>query len=394
MPVPSSSSPAPALSPQPEALARLFSVRLPRLLDRWNPQLADAFADGAWTAALPGATSLAPMVALGVGFLFAMFWPGIWMRDVYTESIIFLTLVVAGAILSGPVGVMLCAGFVAGDVLHDLVRGQYAREPLAVAGSQLISYLLLALLAVRMPQLSRRLAEGVPLPRDSSQRNMIRSALFVGCCALLVVLWCQAMIVLTRPVFTWLGGSPTTAAITQVQNRWQWLMAVAVIAAIARLILESNVSSGASGSAMIAALQNERWSGSTRRGAVPHALPAVVRVIIGAVMVTMLLAGTYTGWIDAVLVAAAVTAVGAWRAGLIGMFPPGLVALIRRIPALVRFVAAPSLGYMVSYVLINSLWSLGSFRPVMIGSLVTLCFFFVLFPRAPAALAVPGRQTK
>lgn len=382
----------PVASAGQDPLGRLWSVRLPGWLDPWAPQLADAFADGAWTARWGVLPALAPLVAGALGLFFAVFWP--WIDYVYSESLVFMALVIAAAILSGPLGVMMLFGYILGDFLGDVFQGYYIRAPLGVAGGRLIGYLLLAILAVRVPQLARRMAERVPLPANPGVRFALRAVFYAAACALLVYLWCQAMIVLIRPVFTWVGSAPTVPAIHQVQVRWGWLVAVAVVAAAARMVLEEIVIGSSSQASNVADLQQQRWSAAQRRGQFRQRLPALVRVGLDAVMITLLMAGMYVGWIDAVFVALAVAALGAWRYGLIGKVPAGWAALVRKVPALVRYAVAPLVGYLLAYAVLTLFWRLGTFRPVTLGALLTLAMFYLLFPRPPLAVSPQRRQAK
>lgn len=111
-------NPGSASGPLPtgqEPLGRLWSVQVPGWLDPWAPQLADAFADGAWTAGWRALAAVAPLAGWALGFLFPLLWPG--MKDIYSESLFFMAVVICGAILSGPVGVMLLLGYIVGDFL-------------------------------------------------------------------------------------------------------------------------------------------------------------------------------------------------------------------------------------------------------------------------------------
>jgi membrane protein required for beta-lactamase induction len=81
-----------------------------------------------------------------------------------------------------------------------------------------------------------------------------------------------------------------------------------------------------------------------------------------------------------------------WRSRLIRIIPmPSQWSLtIRRIPSLIRLAAAPFIGYWLATILITPMWvpTQTSLRPVMLGSLLTLLVFYVLFPPLPV---VPGQ---
>ena len=59
-------------------------------------------------------------------------------------------------------------------------------------------------------------------------------------------------------------------------------------------------------------------------------------------------------------------------------------AFVRRIPVLLRFVVALLCGYALAYAVLAPLWpywtNVDSLRPVLLGSLVTMFVFYILFP--------------
>lgn len=376
----------------PDPLTRLWCVRLPRALDPWAPPLADALADGAWTAAWPGVAALAPLAGLAVGFLAPLAWPGI--KYVYSESLTFLMVVVGAAILSAPLGVGVLGGYIAGVAVFGTASAYpFASYPLHRIGSLLIVYMLLAIPAVTVPQLARRMADELALliPSPEELRRVARAALYAIAAALLVFLWCQATIVLIRPVFTWMRNSPTVEAVRNVQVYWRWLVGTAVVAVVARTVLEWGV---ARRSAVVAVLEAERWSEPHRRWAQWRKLPLPVRVGLAALAVTFLLAGAYTAWIDAVLMALAVAALGAWRTGLIGGgLPAAWARAVLKVPTLLRYAVAVLVGYWLASVAASALWGTGTFRPVLLGIFLSLVMFYLLLPRPPEARVPAGGRS-
>jgi hypothetical protein len=371
-----------------ERLLRLWSVRLPVLLDPWSRRLADAVSDGTWTARWRPVAAFGPPIAFVVGLLFPLFWPG--MTEVYTESLVFLILVIAGAILSGPIGVALLAGYIVGDLADPQAR-YYGWWSLHAAGDA-VTYLLLALPAVILPQIGRRMAEEVAerLSKESGARPALRAGLYGVAMSLLTALWCQAMIVLVRPIFTFVRSSPTTEAVVQVQTRWEWLALCAAIAAVARVSMESIVRRPGSGEE-IRRLEEERWADPERRSMHWRRLPLVARVALAAIVATLMLAGTYVTRWDALAVLVVIAAVKAWRAGLLGAPPGWWIQTVTRAPVLVRFIVAPLLGYVLARTILTVFWSRASLRPVMLGAVLTLIVFQVLFPPARTDVSRPSR---
>jgi len=369
-----------------DQLAQFWSVRVPRWLDPWAPRVADAFADGAWTATWSRGSwviALLPVVALVVG-VFVPLSPSL-LRYVYTESLFFMLLVVAGAILSGPAGVMLFAGYVLRMVLWGApARYSFIDSPLGRGGGLLISYLLLAILAFRIPLLARRMAEEVPLPTNASVRFALRVMLFASSCALLVFVWCQAMIALIRPVFTWTGDRPPVEAIIQVQQHWGWMVTVAATAAVARMLLEHMAVSQSPRAKLITDLQSRRWADPQRHGEWwRRRVPNRFRAVLIAALTTLLLAGLYESWLDAFFVGLGAAGLAAWRFGLAGRLPSWWTNFVNRSPAVLRYVAALLIGYLMAYRIISALWSMGNrnFRSVVVAAFITLAMFYVFFPR-------------
>ena len=370
----------------PGGLSRFWSVELPARLDRLAPTLADRVADGAWTAAWPGVAGVAPLVALVVGLLAPRSWPGL--DHVYSESLSFMLVVIAGAIFSGPVGVMLFLGFVVGDFFGGGAAASIYRGGLLIffrqRGSQLIGYLLLAIPALVVPPLARRMARQVLLPLRPEALIWERAALYATGCGVLIYLWAQGMIVLIRPVFTWLNAPPTVPAIYQVQHRWSWLVGVAVLAAMARVVLEQAVSARLPRISVVMELHRQRWAVG-HRGTIWQGLPTPLRIGMETGIIMLLLSGTYEGWLDALIVMVVGALLSAWRAGLTGWLPATWGEGMRKVPAMLRLAAAPFLGYQLATLVFARVWKGNSFKPVLFGALLTLVVFHVLFPYRPEA---------
>lgn len=379
-----------------DPLTYFWSVTLPHWLDPWAPRFADAFADGAWTAAWRGMSAIAPLLAFAIGFLVPQVWPG--MRTVYTESPLFMGLIIAGAILSGPIGVMMLLG----HVIAMLVWGSTG-VPLRARhqewldyffrrwGSVLISYLLLAIPVIIVPRQGRWMAEEMPLPLKTSDtaRVGVEAILYAVGCGVLIYLWCQAIPALIRPVFTWLKMAPRVEAISPIQQDWQWLVGAAITAALLRLLAERMVIGDSSRVTSIAGLQEQRWSNPERHDEFWRQIPTLIRVLITSVIVSLLLSGLYESWVDALLVAAVTAAFELWRAGIVVRFPEWWERAVVKVPALLRFVIALVLGYFLSQWVITRQWRGDTFRPVLWATVSTLLIFYFLFPHRTGLEEVP-----
>jgi hypothetical protein len=88
----------------------------------------------------------------------------------------------------------------------------------------------------------------------------------------------------------------------------------------------------------------------------------------------------YQAWIDPLVVAVVAATLQAWRAGLLGAASKSWVRSMSRIPSLLRLVAVLGFGYFLAAAIISSWSKTGSLRPVLIGSILVLAAFYVLFP--------------
>lgn len=362
-----------------DRLNRRWYVSIPVALDPLSPKAADAFSDGTWLAAWRSISALLPPIAFVFGAVAPIVWPG--MTEVFSESIVFLAVMIALAFLSGPSAVMLLLGYASGDIGHDLFsRHIYAPYIPRQIAADVVSYLLMGVALVLIPHAARRLATELSSKiRDDHFQEAAQVSLSAIAAALLVFLWCQATIVLIRPVFTWIGTSPTTEAVKHVQRQWIVLVAVAVGTLMLRAIGELLAHQSA-GWVFANSLQEQRWAAPQRRGAVWMKMPVAIRIVIAAAAVTLLLAGTYVTWFDAGLVFLAVIVLKAWAYGLLGGVPRPWIAAVSTIPALVRFAIAPLLGFAAAWAVIAVFWGTGSLRPVMFGAFFTVIFFHLLFP--------------
>ena len=367
-----------------QTLARLWSVGIPRRLDPWAPQVADAFADGAWTLVWPRFAAFAPLAAFATGVLAPRF-PGL-MTHVFSESLIFMATVIAAGIWSGALGAMLVAGYIVGQTVGNdaYLHGQ---PLLRILGSLLISVVLLAMPAITFPQLAGRVLGWKPFNRMSS--SVIRGLAYGAACGALILVWSQAMIVLIRPAFTWLGRSPTVPAIHQVQARWPFLVATAVVVGILRSRLEEIMTATSQWAGRIAVMKQERERLS-RSGEFWEQLPSAMRVVLTTSLLTLLLAGMYAGWFDVFLVAGATGTVVAWSSGLLPRIGRRWTSLAAHVPDIGRVVGGALLSYLTARLLIQATWQGGSFRPVLLAALVTLSVFAILFPEREEGGSAPS----
>ena len=365
-------------------LAKLWSLTIPRRLANRAPVLADSFRDGAWTAEWPPVAAFAPVGGLAVGFLASLLWPGL--QYSYTESLVLMMLVIAGALLSGPVGVMLLIGYGAGNLLFGASfysPFSYPNFPprfVFAWGGKLIVLALLAFPAVLLPTLARRMVWPIVGRAAPANRLAIHAGLYAAVSGFLVFVWAQAMVVLVRPVFVipYRGGDPTFEAINPVQNLWPWLVAVGAASAAGRVIVESRVLGRSPRSAAVAEEYRQWWVRAGRRPSPWQRAPVLVRVLVVSVLGTALLAGTYENWLDPLIALVGIGVLESWRQGMLGGFAGGLGRAISRIPIIVRFVVAVVFAYGVAYLPVSAMFKASSLRPLLYGALASMAVFYLL----------------
>jgi len=379
-----------AQRPFDSRLEEIWSVTLPAWLDDWSSQVAQGLADGAWTAAWRGVASFVPLVAFVLGLASRLIFRDL--NVVYTESLAFMLVVVAGSILSGPVGVMLLAGYIVEDLLvgnkvgPTLGGANLTPNPAGVLAGKLVSYLLLAMPAIVLPMLARQLSGAVSLRSiaDARVRLAALAALDAAICGTLIFLWSQSMLVLIRPLFSLVGSDLTSDAATPLQEQSIWLVVAAGMAGALRVLLVQLVVPRSPRAGLVTDLERRRWAGDKR--GVLERIPKSVRVAIAAAVVTLVLTGTYDGWLDAIIAAIVIGVLALWQANLVHRIPvPMKWALsVRKVPPLIRLLGAIFIGYLLSALLLAPLWNaFGGVRLLMVGSLLSLLVFNLLFPPLP-----------
>ena len=366
-----------------DRLNRFWYVKLPARIDPWLPGTADALHDGVWTADITPVGALLPVAGFVVGFFAHPVFPGV--TNVWSESLLFILVAVGISILSRTAGIMLLLGYIVGDLLFGpdffVFAGTFQRLA-KVYGGKLVSYLLLAIPTVFSPLMARKWTVQLArrIPGIDPTRTALRAGIYAAGCGVLAWFWAQGTIVLIRPLFVWVDQSPTVEAVSQVQTRGTTIILTTVIAAIARVFLDEFFVPKSGSVTVVNALRAEREETDERQGEFWDKVPQPATIVGTAGLVTLLLGGTYTSWVDAAIVAAAALALGALRIGLIPGLPKAYRDQVERIPSMFRFLAAFFVGLIVSQTIVGQMFESGSLRPVMIGAIVTFVLFYALFP--------------
>lgn len=364
-----------------ETLIRYWYTRLPRGLAPFVPRIAAALGDGGWTAVWVRAATWAPVLVFGVGLFVPRTWPGT--QVVYTESPLFLGMAVALSILSGTWGVaLLLANGLREGLSHDMASTLSA--VLQVGAGQLLVWLLLGVLVVMLPQLAHLLTEAgvvrMPFLRNADVRAVCRALLLATIYPCLVLLWCQAVSVLVRPVFTWSGSSPSIEAVSMAGAWWPWMAAAAAGAAFVRAILEGVVAPRLGRAGEVAALAHTRQASARDAGQVWNHVPETVRIVVAIGGMTLLLAGLFESVNDGLASFTMITLLVLLARGL-GDWLTGFWRLrMRQISGGLRASIALGGGYLLATGVLALELSGTPLRAMMIGTLATLTLLVVLFP--------------
>jgi hypothetical protein len=287
---------------------------------------------------------------------------GPWMVDtIYTSSIVYLCAIVFLSFFLQEYAFVVLGAYVLSDVMR-FIKSDELVSILFVIG-QLSKYILLYSLVITLPKLASVLSETKSI-HLSAYKKYIHA--FIG--GALVYLWCQAAIILIRPVFVWsYDQDPSVEATESVQRFFYYLIASALVAILARYKYLGE------------SILNESMTKTSRFKFV--LIDPFLRMFIFIPFVWLLLAGMYTHWIDGLI---AFVAIFAYESGVFenAISPFRLhLKFLEKANAILKFLGGLILSYGVSYFILKISPETQNFRPVLIATLFSLGIFFILFPR-------------
>jgi hypothetical protein len=238
------------------------------------------------------------------------------------------------------------------------------------------AYLLLAIPTVRVPVVARRFADHAEKTNEGGISFLRVAGLYTLTCGVFIFLWCHATAILIRPVFTFSGHAPTVSAIAPLQRQWEWLVALSIMTALLRFVGEAKLARSPSFQGGL----NSEHVESLRKQGVLVRIPLQVRIAGTVAASILLLSGMYEGWLDAVVVALVITVIALLRSRQARGSVKTYVLFMTHVPALIRLVAACTFGFLASFALLELFWKAHSFRPVLVGALITTTALAILFP--------------
>jgi hypothetical protein len=348
-------------------LIELWWGALPARAAHLSGALGFVLRDGEYLEAVPPAAAYAPPIALLVGLLSGWLHP--LAQDPFTTSPVLMAFAVAVGVLSAGVGVWLFAGYAVGELFaaRGPAFGGSAGGDVKTYAAILLCDIVFAMLVVIIPITARALAAEVSARWFPGRGDPPKEAIAVLAVAALAFAWAQGALVLTRPFFTWHGLAIPTAEIQALQLSAVVLPTIAAVAMATRAVLETR----------LLAVAVVRPAAELRPERRP--LPAPIALGLRVAFSVFLLAGLMDSWIDAVLVAVAMTALLVLREPALRRIESRLLVMLR-LPILPRLVGGAVISAILGVVVVGVFGADGFVRPIVVSTLISLIVFSLLLP--------------
>lgn len=377
-------------------MARWWWLRLPLGVRRVSVTATGAMVDGYYLMSWPRIAAILSPAALVAGLLVG--WQTWGFETVMFES---LTLVVIALVIgsaSAHLGLLFSVGFAVGNfflhhntleprvfagggLFNEGLAGHFLRFRLSL----IIAYVLLALLAVVLPLLSKSLTAELSPPMRYSRGSRVAAA--VATHAFLsgayVYLWSQSYPLVIRPVFEWTRALPPVSAIAPIQTNGTLLFLIAAVASIARILVQGQLASRPLPRARQDVYVDEIRSAERVVSWFERTSPWL-RSAAGAGFATLMMAGVYENWIDALIIGIPVFVLNLIGTGAIPVSLERWSALVNRVPLAVRLGFGLLVVFIVARLVIEDprLVAQTSFRPILVITAISFVFFFLLNPRS------------
>ncbi len=350
--------------------------RLPAAGGRISRTLATLLGEGVYLTTLPVVAGLAPVAAIAIGLLAG--WHRLGVADVLTQSGAILALAVVLGLIAAQLGLLYTVAYALADLLvwrlPDLPRRN--QDVIEYVAGLIITYVALGVLATVVPLAVRTVRAQTPLPVEEAADTRVTVDMLLGgaTAALLTWLFVSAMPMLVRPVFFWQHRVPNLSSVEPVQEgAWIYALIAFVVAAI-RVLLEY-------AAAVIDPSELEQRA-LAMEGQPPglwERVPASIRVIAGAVIGTVILAGLVMTWEEAALLFGGLLVI----LGIRSLGPrllPAWPRAVDRLPVILRLVVALPVIYVAGTLILTGRLRGGSFVPLVVALFGALLLYAALFP--------------
>lgn len=370
-------------APTVERANDFWWTRLPSAASRLSLTLSAILSDGFYLSATPPLGAFAPPLALLLGLLVGWLHPGFAGQEIFTASLFIMALMAVLGAFSSAIGWWICVGYVVGDFFlynHDGYRyfqDSFVRQLVYARAPLLIIYLLLSMLLVFIPLMSRGLCVQTlsRFPRGGNIVNVAAVVLQALVQGALVWVWANTVPTLIRPVYTWRGDIPTVEVMSPLQEHGWVLIVLATLCGAARVVLERRWLPRPVVARRAKSLGDVLKGAATRRP-----LPAVVAVSLKVVLTTFILAGTLGTWLDALALAFVLAFMLLARQYVVGRLQ-AWTQLVSRLPLLLRLAVGTVINYYVATQIITLMWdSTSTFRPIVVSVVISLAVLLLLLP--------------
>lgn len=372
-----------------DKVAYFWWVKLPLRIRHISASLMDSLLDGYYLLSSSIIAAIASPIAFLVGLLWG--WQHWGYTGLFSESLIFMMVIILIGVLSGHLGFMFLTGYILGDffLVHDnwtWPRNDFLHALVVVRVPLLIKYALLSFILLYLPRITKTLVQQLQLPRLVGRKASIALVfpLYTFLTAMFVYFWSQMLPLLLRPIFTWIGRSPTVKAISPLQNDWEILVFMAIIAAIIRLVLQTlSISQDKIGKKLDA--YEAQFIGVEPIEPIAQKMPLLAVVILHALWATLLLAGLYLTWLEAIIVFALLVFIQSVRTELFPLPIQWWRNLVERVPILFRLIVVFTIIYLAATPIIQQGFrTTNSFRPIIILTVIAFLLLFILIPGLPS----------
>ncbi|GHJ48753.1 hypothetical protein Cs7R123_60950 [Catellatospora sp. TT07R-123] len=375
-------------------------LQLPAAMRRFWLTLGAITGDGAYLRAWPPLALVAPLGGFVLGAFLGLIHPG----TVYTYSFFVVALMVLAAGAGSAVGLWTWSGYTLVDLVVTDRTGLpgfwFYGDPLDKFTTGYVplvmSYLLLASLLVIAPLLGTGFAVRTAQVVRKSNADLALLAgqgVYVLVVAGYTYAWAHATPFMIRPLWSFAGQVPDTAAVQPIQSNTFWLAVFAGFAAVARSV-----------AVLLAARKPVRPPAvAVAAPKPPGALPDVMRLLLlpaQALFVTLLLSGLVGNLFLGLVVWVLLTGILLLRVAVVPLIPyyPAIVA---KVPLLVRIGVCVLFSYLSTSLIVQPFVDQGerSFTPLVVSIFLSFIVSVFLLPgprltfgrlRTPAGPAGPA----
>jgi hypothetical protein len=360
------------------SLMRFWWLRLPIAVSRISNNLSIMFIDGIYTTSWQRLAAFLPIAIFIIGVISGLERSG--NEELFTQSFLILIMSIIFGSFGSQFGIMFMLGFIISDLFmyqSSDFRIYTVDEQIKLFIGKLITYVGLGMISVIIPFLARILALQMPYARITSLKirlfvNIIISA--VACFALISI-FMQALAILIRPFYIWIGDFPPVSSVFPVQEQgWVFALTGSLII-VARIIFEQ-ISTRRRPKLMMEFLKTIEQKHSETKGI---KIPKIIKILLISSLSTLLLSGLFTSQIQFFILFIILSAIGIFR-WFLGKFIPRFVIKAEKIPLILRLALALIVSVLISAYLLQENLMGESFEPLIMSLLLSLTCMAVIFP--------------